>query len=513
LLTVRDNLIVGLYDTATGKEAFDIRGHTDNIYDHVASPDKRFLYSGSDGADLPGGNTVRKWDLSTHKEFWVRQIPGVEKLAISSDGKLLAVGTYDRIEILSTDDGAELKAKQWEPTPGYYGFATIFFAPDSRAVYFAGTHAPIHRWDWKEGKLATIFPGIEETSDLCISRDGRFAGADYIGPEPGGTKYVDQVVFYDAAGTKRTLAVSPSESAYFMRIAFSHNCQLMSASTCHGTFLYVWETLTGSLVSKVEQPEDYEYEFGFSPDGRYVLSRNWHEQVRVTSAVDGSLVATLPAPVAPSLDDVLPCSGDGVIELYHPRSVIPTTKPAPPPDDRRMKALWEKLCSENAGEACRAKFELADGGNKTVAFLKDRVKPVAKPDVAHVAKLIEDLDSDKFAVRDASFAELEIYGAAVDKQLKAALGGEFSTQTTTSVHQLLGGAAIGALSATLRQQCRGIGVLEDISTKEARDLVASVAEGVEGARSTIEGRATLRRMDAQADKFGATTRAGGPSAK
>ncbi|MBA4062266.1 MAG: hypothetical protein C0501_00905 [Isosphaera sp.] len=94
---------VRLWDAATGKELHALAGHTEVVRGLEFSPDGRHLLSG--GMD----ETLRVWDVAAGKEV-VRYKPlvrtaqpdnvpngrGIHAMAVSPDGKLLAVGGNDR---------------------------------------------------------------------------------------------------------------------------------------------------------------------------------------------------------------------------------------------------------------------------------------------------------------------------------------------------------------------------------------------------------------------------------
>jgi RNA polymerase sigma factor (sigma-70 family) len=89
-------------------------------------------------------------------------------------------------------------------------------------------------------------------------------------------------------------------------------------------------------------------------------------------------------------------------------------------DDARQK-LWEALASNDDAEFSRALLRLAASPKETVAFLKDRVKPVAV-DAARVEQLLKEMDSKDFPVRTRAEEELEYLGKfakpLLDKALK-----------------------------------------------------------------------------------------------
>lgn len=88
-------------------------------------------------------------------------------------------------------------------------------------------------------------------------------------------------------------------------------------------------------------------------------------------------------------------------------------------DDARQK-LWDELASTDDAAFSRALLRLAASPKETVAFLKDRVKPVAV-DAARVEQLLKEMDSREFPVRARAEEDLEYLGKFARPLLEKAL--------------------------------------------------------------------------------------------
>jgi len=73
---------------------------------------------------------------------------------------------------------------------------------------------------------------------------------------------------------------------------------------------------------------------------------------------------------------------------------------------KEVARLWEDLASE-AKKAHRAVGALSAAPQPPVSFLAARLRPIPVPDPPRVRRLLADLDSDTFAVREKAMAELE----------------------------------------------------------------------------------------------------------
>jgi hypothetical protein len=162
-------------------------------------------------------------------------------------------------------------------------------------------------------------------------------------------------------------------------------------------------------------------------------------------------------------------------------------------DAKALGGFWADLAGDDAGKAYRAVYALADAPARAIPLLAARLRPVAAVDPKHVATLIADLDSERFAVRDAATKELAKLGEQVHPALRRALEGEPTPELRKRVEALLAAPRPVPRGDQLRT-LRAIQVLETLATPEARDLLRKLAGGAEGARETREASEALARM-------------------
>jgi len=73
---------------------------------------------------------------------------------------------------------------------------------------------------------------------------------------------------------------------------------------------------------------------------------------------------------------------------------------------RELTALWADLLAGEAPVAYRAIGALTSDPDRAVAFLKQRLRPVGEKDREEVRRLLRDLESKRFGVRQHAEAEL-----------------------------------------------------------------------------------------------------------
>jgi hypothetical protein len=155
-----------------------------------------------------------------------------------------------------------------------------------------------------------------------------------------------------------------------------------------------------------------------------------------------------------------------------------------------LQSAWDALARPDAAKAYPALWALAGGSEDSVRFLKERLAPVAAP--KGVDRLIADLDSDRFAVREQATRELEKLGFAAEASLCRALENQPSLEMRRRLERLL--HQLESSPDWLRS-LRAIQVLEYSATAEARAVLQSLAQGAAGSRLTREAKASLIRLD------------------
>jgi RNA polymerase sigma factor (sigma-70 family) len=169
---------IRLWDVATGKERYQLalpRPHGVNYGSTplVFSPDGKLLFSGS--ADR-ANSSIYVWEAATGKQLH-RFALGAGRLALSPDGKSLAVSGWDGVRLLDSATGTEFL--RWSVRAG-----PAAFSPDGKVLAGGDLHGVIHVWELVTGKERRRFVGHETggyeggyfaagVSALAFSPDGR----------------------------------------------------------------------------------------------------------------------------------------------------------------------------------------------------------------------------------------------------------------------------------------------------------------------------------------------------
>lgn len=176
---------------------------------------------------------------------------------------------------------------------------------------------------------------------------------------------------------------------------------------------------------------------GWSPDGCFVASAvdshfpthrpdprvKQTNTVRLWNALAGTELAVfdnLPADVKSlsiSPDNTLLVAGlrDSTIVVLDISKQVSAAKGVPKQlSAMEMENCWSALEGDNAAKAHQATWKLIVAGQPVVRMLETRLKPVAVADPVKIQQWIADLESGKFAVRQAAMSALVKVGEQVE---------------------------------------------------------------------------------------------------
>jgi hypothetical protein len=140
-----------------------------------------------------------------------------------------------------------------------------------------------------------------------------------------------------------------------------------------------------------------------------------------------------------------------------------------------------------------AVWKLAATPDEAVPFLT-RELLVPLPEPARITRLIADLDSPRYAVREKANRELEAIGIMVIDGLREARKGKVSAEQAERIDALLARIDSPKPAPDRLRASRAVAVLEMIGTPTARDGLRQVAAGPAPAPRTKEAKAALERM-------------------
>src|SRR5262249_49934120 len=181
------------------------------------------------------------------------------------------------------------------------------------------------------------------------------------------------------------------------------------------------------------------------------------------------------------------------ITLYE----MPKGRQEPPPKELgadQLEALWADLAVENDFRLQRVLSTLRGAPADAVPFLGKKLRPVADAQRQRVRALLKDLDDDDPKKRDQAMQELQDLAAFFEPLLMELRRDAEAGEVRNRVEFVLRRLREAAVPRPLLTQLRAVGVLEQIGTPAAREVLAALAGGAAGARLTQEARQSLQRL-------------------
>jgi WD40 repeat protein len=502
---------IDLWDVATGKAVRPVVGHAGWVDLLQFAPDGRSLTSrGREGK-------VLVWDPATATErrrLFGQPMPGDHwprggvplPAALSPDGKVLAFATWTgkgqkvdpTVYLRDTTTGEELNSLK----PGNV-VRSLAFSADGKLLVLGGDNGPISLWDVATGKLLRQLKQLPGTvQPVALSPDARLLAFGENGRMVG---------LLDVATGKELRRWDLKEGRLPSALLFSPDGKLL-ASSDDGPTAHVWDVATGNEVRRFGKGATMA--LSFSPDGKILAAaETWYgspagdeaanrDGIRLWELVSGQEVRRIDGcqngvwslAFDPGGRTLASGGGDSTILLWDLTGRMKDGRLAPSRlTAEDLNRLWADLSGE-ALKAYPAMWTLVAAPRLAVPFLKERLGPVPAADPARVARLITDLDSDRFDVREQAFKELEQLGDLAGPALRKAREGRPSPEVRRHLDSLAEKLP-GPVTAPERLRgLRAVAVLEHLGTPEARVLLERLATGAPEARLTQEARASLARL-------------------
>lgn len=518
---------LNFWDRDSGKEVRS-SGDADKSIDFLNfSPDGRLLAAGSCEDWF-----IRLWNVARRKK--VRRFEhGVPfDMQFSSDGSRLASATYTDAPVRIWSDGL---VRIWRVADGKELRRIPTNESDNSVNHMAwsGNGNVLATWSVKKRLIRLWNPdtgkqlrewsvGLDQIEALVFSPDGKMLAASGGKDAPGRDRIHVLLWAVDTGRLLHSLEVpinpSPLRDSDHARMAFSPDGRTLAVGARRAeASIYVWELASGCRRLTLQQDEDAAC-LAFSPNGKLLASaynlggyRNYsgepkslgfttplrqihlwdltaEKEIQVLKGHKGAINS-----LAFSPDGKLLASGsDDTTVLLWDATRFQTTRPAEVPlRPEQTESLWTDLGDKDAIKAYRAIRTLAAAPKASVAFLKRHLHPVVLADAQQVTRLLTDLDSEQFAVREKAMQELEKLGASAATELHKMLADKPSLEVKRRIEILLEKMD----GKEHLRMVRALETLERIGTPEARSLCKELASGVADAPLTREARATLRRLE------------------
>jgi WD40 repeat protein len=458
---------VRLYDVRTGKELRTFRAR--EISRGLAfSPSGRLL------ASLTTGTALRLWDLESGKEVFCMTHPqpggliggeGRHSAAVvfSPDGKILAcpqlLGFRIGGQVWLWDTERFDQPRQLFGLPSRSGldrwFISLAFSPDGSMLAGGSGEGEIVLWARRSGKVLREWKAHGKgVHSIRFTPDGRrLVSGGWNDARDEGAR------LWEVATGKELLRLADPSGAVDA-VSISPDGRLVATGGDSGP-VYLWDHMTGTELARLRGHRGQISSLDFSPDGTLLASGGF--------------------------------DGDAVLwDVRSTRRAEPISQS--PLSDRDLDRLWIDLTAEDGHTVHHALLAFRNGGDRTAALLRTRLQPAVGPDPETIEKLIEQLDSPGFRVRENATRKLAQYGPVVQPQLEKALAKTTSAEARRRLDALLSQAERSPLSAMDLRALRAVQTLEAIRTPAAMQTLEYLARGYPEGVLTREARASLQRL-------------------
>jgi WD40 repeat protein len=461
---------------------------------------------------------------------------GAFGLALSPAGDVFAsAGADGFVRLWRVADVEKALASRADPrewcnlrTPDDKGVALvgIAFSPDAKTLAAAGYDGKVRAWEVETGKRCAMFQAhASRAISVAFAPDGKTLASAGTGPFEvrgfGGLHQDENVKLWDTTTFKELRR--PETRAH--QIAFTPNGHSLASV---GDFYKITPNPKGGITFQNDNDvalwdlrgrraifshHECQHAMALSADGKW-LATSWGSMlhlggtyvldnksrgIRLWELATGKQVLWRKA----DWDDAvtLALSGDGkrlaagrkngTVDVH---SLAPEQwQPGPKVKAASHEALWNALRGDDASTAYEAVWNFTATPNEASLFLKERLRP-APPTDPKVKKLVAELDSSDFKVRDSAEAELRRLGSATEPELRRVLQGAPTAERRRRIELLLDEVSKHPNSPEELRQLRALAVLERIGAGEAHTHLEILADGETGAWLTEEARGSLRRL-------------------
>ncbi len=305
------DMAVRLWNVKTRKQTAVLEDHTAGIESVALSPDGTLLASGHhDGL-------VRLWDIQTQKQL--ATLKGhkavVESVAFSLDGTLLASGGKDRARLWNVRKRKQIRTFKHKAI-----VESVAFSPDGRTLA-AVDYNCIRLWDVRRNRAVGVLgpdPPHRGPFTLSIIRSVAFSPDGTLLASGG----IDNTVrLWNVQNRQEIFRHERAQQGDILTVAFSLDGKTF-ASAGTGKGIYLWRVVDQELIATLNTPGRIST-LAFSPDGRFLAAdqgpniRVWDMKTQTEVAtLEGFVLSVTSIAFTPDSKKLVAGSMDGTIRIW-----------------------------------------------------------------------------------------------------------------------------------------------------------------------------------------------------
>jgi WD40 repeat protein len=510
---------IRIWDVATGTDSCPQPGHHGPLWRVAADPNGRIA------ATTGEENTLRLWDLTSGRELQRVEIDdyNLEGPHFTPDGKAVLAGGKTGLRLWDVQTG------QPRPAPGALAKDTGLprgFSADGQ-TFLTSAEGTIDLWDWPSGKLRREIvppntqgkpPETVSFQGASLSSDGRWVATIRYHVDGENGPFLE--VWEASTGRPlhrphRTGAIGLSwalfvpESCWVLQLDFLEFPSSLRAGKRLETKplrgFTLWDAAKLQRRPDFVAPErDLHRHWkpiilaAFSPDGRMLATTLDGRSATLFEVATGQVRGQFPAGHRGDITSLaFTADGQRLISASRDQTALvwDVRLAAGAKEGGSAADAWNVLADMKSQAAYRAMAFLAHDSEKAIILLRERLKPARQPDDATLDRLVADLDSQSFAVRNRATAELDRLGYAVVPGVLTRWEQVKSLELRRRLGQFLDKYDRGVPPPEALRQQRAVEVLEHLATPAARALLRDLAGGAPAVRLTQDAAAALRRLE------------------
>lgn len=477
--TCRETGVARVWDAATGRQLHHFAGDWHHGVTALSMDGRMLLSSGT-------FNSIQLWDVAAGRRvrsFQIEKAPASEyshdlrALALTADGRRVVSisknNTGDRMRTILVQDAATGKEyiRLTEAAGDKRGGNDYLrLSRDGRCMVQTDGHTIRVRAVDTGAILRSLHPDKlqpEETlaAPIVFSDDGRFLA--YVAPiqRRGSPRITASRIHVWELATAREIACFAAPGVTV--IAFSPDGRLLAAAEEGNEIptreapIFLWDVVTGVEVGRLQGHGTFVSSLAYSCDGRRIA----------TGLANSTILIWNLDPVRRRL-----------------RQSLPAVRA------EALPRLWSELAGPDARKAQASIRALAAAPALALPFLQKQLFPARSVDPEQLRRLIADLESETFVVRENAMKELRQLDRLAEAALCQARAGKPSLECRRRIEELLAEYRGPATSAEACRMVRAVAVLEYVDSPETRRFLAKLAEGASEARLTREAKMALGRL-------------------
>jgi len=242
----------------------------DDVWCVAVSKDGKVAAAGSGWWDQPG--EIGVWNLDTRKPLQRFAYDlGVSSLAFSSDGKLLASGSWTR-HLRIYDWVANREIADFEDV----GVCRVAFSPDDKLIASATEQMTVQLWDVEKRELLASLDGdLIRFQCVMFSPDGSKVLAGGGAFDDGG---INHVVVWDVK-TRQQIMKLVGHDLVIMCMAYSPDGSTIVTGSADNTIRF-WDANTGAHLKTLKGHSNWLQSLVFMKDGKTLVSSAHDRTIR-----------------------------------------------------------------------------------------------------------------------------------------------------------------------------------------------------------------------------------------